>query len=140
MPMSTRFVAVAIGIGWSMSVASLAQAAPGEDTVTISKPVTYLALPTMPRAPSGSIRYTQDLPPGTAAKVGRYTADAYAATPSSNVKTDRDVVQSVKTNGLYTTCNQSVASTTGPAGPGGTSLNSQDQIVVLRGDMINICN
>lgn len=113
---------------------------PGEDPVSITHPVTYLALPTLPKAPSGDIHYNRDLPPEVAAKVGRYTADAYAANPSSNVKTERDVVQSVKTHGLYTTCNQSVASTTGPASPGGTKLGSKDQIVVLRGDMINICN
>lgn len=109
---------------------------PGEDTVSITRPVTYLQLPTAIKAPSGDIHYNQVLPPNLAAKVGRYTAEAYAANPGSNVKTERDVVQSVKTRGLYTTCNQSVASTTGPAGPGG----GKDQVVVLRGDLVNICN
>ena len=114
--------------------------APGEDPVTISKPVSYLQLPTVRQQPSGDIHYTETLPSDIAAKVGRYTAEAYAPTPGSNVKTERDVVQSVKTNGLYTTCNQSVASTTGAAASGSRTPNSQDQIVVLRGDMINICN
>lgn len=126
--------------GLLLSSVALIHAAPGEDTVTITKPVTYLELPTLRKAPSGDIHYKQDLPPGIAAKVGRYTADAYAGAPNSNVKTDRDVVQSVKTNGLYTTCNQSVASTTGAARPGGATQVNRDQIVVLRGDMINICN
>lgn len=113
---------------------------PGEDTVAITKPVTYLQLPTVKRAPSGDIKYTQNLPSDIAAKVGRYSAEAYAPTKGSNVKTDRDVVQSVRTNGTQTICNQSVGSTTGATSPGGTTLNNQDQIVVLRGDMINICN
>ena len=113
---------------------------PGEDTVSLTKPVTYLQLPTAKRAPSGNISYTQDLPSNIAAKVGRYTGEAYAPKVGSNVKTERDVVQSVKTNGLYTTCNQSVASTTGSAGPGGLKPGSGDQVVVLRGDVINICN
>ena len=133
---SLPFMIPAVG-GMLLSSASLVYAAPGEDPITITKPVTYLELPTARRAPSGDIQYTQDLPPGIAAKVGRYTAGAYAATPDSNIKTDRDVVQSVKTNGLYTTCNQSVGSTFGAAA---AKPGSGDQVVVLRGDMINICN
>lgn len=131
-------LAAALGLLLGSPLAS-AQA-PGEDTVHISKPVTYLQMPTLRPTPSGDIHYTQSLPSDIAAKVGRYTADAYSDHTKSNVKTDRDVVQSVKTNGLYTVCNQSVGSTIGPASPRGTALNNQDQIVVLRGDMINICN
>lgn len=136
----SRFL-VAATAGVLLAAGSLAQAAPGEDPITITKPVIYQELPGPQRAPSGDIHYNQDLPPGIAAKVGRYTADAYAATPGTNVKTDRDVVQSVKTNGLYTTCNQSVGSTFGAAGAAGLKKpGGADQIVVLRGDMINICN
>ena len=119
--------------------APLAQAqAPGEDTLTLTKPVTYLELPTARRAPSEDIRYHQELPSNVAAKIGRYTAGAYAPTPGSDIQTERDVVQSVKTNGLYTTCTQLVASTT--AGAAGIKSTGKDQVVVLRGDMINICN
>ena len=122
-----------------LAAGSIAQTAPGMDTVTISKPVTYLQVPTARVAPSGTIHYDQTLPDNVAAKVARYTAKAYSSY-DTNVKTDRDVVQSVKTNGLQTTCTQSVASVTAPAGANGLTMNSQDQIVVLRGDLVNICN
>ena len=121
-----------------LAAGSIAQTAPGMDTVTISKPVTYLQVPTARVAPSGDIHYDQTLPDNLSAKVARYTAKAYSSY-DTNVKTDRDVVQSVKTNGLQTTCTQSVASVTAPAGANGLTMNSQDQIVVLRGDLVNIC-
>ena len=117
-----------------LAAGSIAQTAPGVDTVTISKPVTYLQVPTARVAPSGTIHYDQTLPDNVAAKVARYTAKAYSSY-DTNVKTDRDVVQSVKTNGL-----QTVGSVTAPAGAGGVKLGNNDQIVVLRGDLVNICN
>ncbi|MBS0405187.1 MAG: hypothetical protein JSS17_02335 [Proteobacteria bacterium] len=122
-----------------LAAGSIAQTAPGVDTVSISKPVTYLQVPTARVAPSGDIHYDQTLPDNLSAKVARYTAKAYSSY-DTNVKTDRDVVQSVKTNGLQTTCTQSVGSVTAPAGAGGVKLGNNDQIVVLRGDLVNICN
>lgn len=113
-------------------------AAPGEDTVMISNKVSYLQMPTAAVTRSSSIQYRRDMPDDTAAKVSRYTAKAFSGNVG-DVKTERDVVQSVKTNGTQTTCYQSVGSTTGTSSTG-TSLGNNEQIVVLRGDLINICN
>ena len=135
-PLLPQIAGVALAL---LAAGSIAQTAPGMDTVTISKPVTYLQVPTARVAPSGDIHYDQTLPDNLSAKVARYTAKAYSSY-DTNVKTDRDVVQSVKTNGLQTTCTQSVGSVTAPAGANGLTMNSQDQIVVLRGDLVNICN
>ena len=122
-----------------LAAGSIAQTAPGVDTVTISKPVTYLQVPTARVAPSGTIHYDQTLPDNVAAKVARYTAKAYSSY-DTNVKTDRDVVQSVKTNATQTTCVQSVGSNSIVTPAGGSATMTGDQIVVLRGDLINICN
>ncbi|MFV0679614.1 hypothetical protein [Ottowia sp.] len=121
--------------------AATAHAAPGEDTVTISNRVSYLQMPTSPLAKSGHIEFRQDIPDDLAAKASRYTAKAYSP-DVGNVKTERDVVQSVKTTGTQTTCYQSVGSTSAvPTGAGGTvQMGDNEQIVVLRGDLINICN
>ena len=110
------------------------QAAPGEDPVTISGRVTYLQLPTAAATRSTSIQYQQQMPDDAAAKVSRYTAKAYSAN-LGQIKTEKDVVQSVQTKGTQTTCNQSIGSTTVP-----TTAGNNEQIVVLRGDVINICN
>ncbi|MFT3776777.1 MAG: hypothetical protein QM772_00630 [Ottowia sp.] len=109
--------------------------------MTITNKVNYLQMPTSVAARSSSIQYRRDMPDDTAAKVSRYTAKAFSG-DVGNIKTERDVVQSVKTNGLQTTCYQSVGSIGAPssANGGGASLASNEQIVVLRGDLINICN
>lgn len=113
-------------------------AAPGEDPVTISGRVTYLQLPTAPVARSGNLEYRKDMPDDVAAKVSRYTAKAY--TPNlGDIKTEKDVVQSVQTNGTQTTCTQSIGSVSA-AGSQGVKSTGKDQVVVLRGDLINICN
>lgn len=115
-----------------------ALAAPGEDPVTISGRVTYLQLPTAPVARSGNLEYRKDLPDDVAAKVSRYTAKAY--TPNlGDIKTEKDVVQSVQTNGTQTICTQSIGSVSAASGQGVKSTD-KDQVVVLRGDLINICN
>ena len=119
-------------------MASAAQAAPGEDPVTISNRVSYLQLPTAPMTRSGSIDYRRDIADDIAAKASRYTAKAYSA-ETGGVKTEKDVVQSVRTNGTQTICTQSVGSVSAPAG-GGIRASTNEQVVVLRGDLINICN
>ncbi len=49
--------------------------------------------------------------------------------------TEKDVIQSVQTKGTQTTCYQSIGSVAAPNG-----LGNNEQVVVLRGDVINICN
>ena len=115
-----------------ISVASWA--APGEDPVAITGRVTYLQMPTAVATRSTSIQYVQTMPDDAAAKVSRYTAKAYSAN-LGQVKTEKDVVQSVQTNGAQTTCYQSIGSVSAPKG-----LTNNEQVVVLRGDVINICN
>lgn len=109
-------------------------AAPGEDPVAISGRVTYLQLPTAPATRSTSVQYMQIMPDDAAAKVSRYTAKAYSAN-LGNIKTEKDVVQSVQTNGTQTNCYQSIGSVSAPRG-----IGNNEQVVVLRGDVINICN
>ena len=117
------------------SASSFAQSAPGEDPVHIKGRVSYLQMPTAPRTVSGSIGYKTGMPDDAKAKIAHYVAKAYSAN-QGNVKTNEDVVSSVQTNSMGgTTCVQSVQPT--PAGAGG--LMGQDQVVVIRGDLVNIC-
>lgn len=108
--------------------------APGEDLISISGRVSYLQLPTAPVTRSTSVQYVQQMPDDAAAKISRYTAKAYSGN-LGQIKTEKDVIQSVQTKGTQTTCYQSIGSVSAPNG-----LASNEQVVVLRGDVINICN
>ena len=119
--------------------AGVVKAGPGEDPVTITSKVTFTMGPMAPTAKSTDINYNRGIPDDVQAKIARYSAQAFTSN-STGISTERGVVQSVKTNGTQTTCVQSVGSNA-IATPGGGSVTvSGDQIVILRGDMINICN
>lgn len=109
-------------------------AAPGEDPVAITGRVNYLQLPLAPVTRSTSVQYLQQMPDDAAAKISRYTAKAYSNN-LGEIKTEKDVVHSVQTKGMQTNCYQSIGSVVAPKGMG-----NNEQVVVLRGDVINICN
>ena len=122
-----------------------AQDAPGSDPIVIRGAVSYLALPTPALKPSGQIDQTDGMPSWLQAKVTRYEAKAFGVLEGGDgtIHTDRDVISSQSGNALQRNCTTEVASNSysgaaaGPAnryGPG-----KQDQIVVLRGDVVTIC-
>ena len=122
-----------------------AQTAPGADPIVLSAPVSYLALPTAPRQPSKGLEDEQtELPSWLQAKVARFEAKAYARLEGGSgvVKTEQDVVSRQVGNTLNRTCITDVASNTivpgiGPSGQYGPGGN--DQIAVLRGNVVTIC-
>ena len=131
-----RMAAFAATMLWA--AAGLAYAGPGEDPVVIGNKVQYLQLPTQAPARSTSITYNRGgVPDDMQAKIARYSAQAYTPTPTG-ISTEKDVVQSVRTNGTQTTCVQGLAPTTPTQG--GSAGVSGEQVVVIRGDLINICN
>ena len=119
--------------------------APGEDPITLEKKVTVQMMPINQARTTGSINYNLGTPAQIQAKINRYTAQAYSAN-TSGISTEKDVVQTVQTQGSKVVCSQSVGSNTGTSGLGGSGsaggkvTSSGDQIVVIRGDMVNICN
>ncbi len=118
------------------SACTCALAAPGEDPVQINAKVSYLQMPTGPRAGSADIRHRSGMPEDVRAKMARYTAQAYSS-DTTGISTEKDVVSSVRTNSMgATTCVQSVQPAAPVKGGGG---KGQDQVVVIRGDLINIC-
>ena len=112
-----------------------AQGAPGEDPVHIGSRVSYLQMPTAPRSVSSGIVYRTGMPDDAKAKIAHYVARSYSA-DTGNVKTNKDVVSSVQTNSMGgTTCVQTVQ----PTAQGSSRTMGQDQVVVIRGDLVNIC-
>ena len=123
--------------------AQIAHSAPGEDTIQLNGPVKYVAMPGAPRQQSAGMDGPTDIPAWMRARINRYVAKAFSATAEDgSIYTDNDVVTTVQTEGLRKTCVQEVGSNTVPAGD---SLGSrygpqaQDQVVVLRGDLVNVC-
>ena len=69
-------------------------------------------------------------------QMSRYEAKSFSGDPG-DILTNKDVVSTKSSNGLKTTCTQSIGST----GPQTTAAGSpREQVVVLRGDLVNICN
>lgn len=128
-----------LGLVCMMGFFAPAFAAPGEDPVVLRGPIQYLSLPIGSAAKSQGLDTVTDMPSSLRAKVARYTAKAYSG-DTTGIATDEDVVTTATNDGFRKTCVQDVGSTTAAAssfnryGPG-----KQDQIVVLRGDLINAC-
>ena len=124
--------------GWT---GDQAHAAPGEDPLVFSNPVQFASAPGARFQASGNMDASLQLPAWMKAKMTRYTAKAFSATADDgSIYTDSDVINTVQNTGFKTTCIQEVGSNSGDAamgtryGPG-----QRDQVVVLRGDLVNIC-
>ncbi|KQR55800.1 hypothetical protein ASF94_04510 [Acidovorax sp. Leaf160] len=133
-------------LGWLCTAGCVASAwapalaAPGEDPVVLRGPIQTLSLPVGNAPKSQGLETMDEMPSSLRAKVARYTAKAYSA-DTQGIATDSDVVTTASSDGFRKTCVQDVGSNTtssnsafGRYGPG-----KQDQVVVLRGDLVNVC-
>lgn len=122
-------------------VSSLAAAqAPGEDPVVLNRRVGVQMQPTPQPPKSGDINNTTDMPAWMRAKVARY--QARSLTMQDEILTDVDAVTTSAAQGLRKTCVQEIGSNTQANNTPGMKYGPQqkEQIVVLRGDLVNICN
>ncbi|MDA7417614.1 hypothetical protein PGB34_14725 [Xenophilus arseniciresistens] len=121
------------------------QGAPGSDPIVLQGRVSYLELPTAAPARSKEIDRAITMPPRIQAKVNRYEAKAFAALEGADgtLHSGQDVISTSSGNALERNCTQSLASTSAPAGAGPSGRygvgGAADQVVVLRGDLVNIC-
>lgn len=130
----------------SMTVTSVVWGqAPGEDPVILTKKVTVQMLPIGASAPSSGLDGANNVPSWLRARIARYEAKAFAEDPIG-VLTDNDVVTTANAQGMQKTCVQEVGSNTmsssnsnSSTGSGKYGPNQQPQVVVLRGDLVNIC-
>ena len=117
-----------------------AMAAPGEDTIYLNRPVQYLSLPSGGTAKSTDIQNKTDIPDWLKAKVSRYEAKAYSATANDgSMFTDATVITSTAGEGVQKSCLQEVGNSTSSSSTPFSRLGSNQQIVVLRGDLVNVC-
>lgn len=123
-----------------VSLQVAAQNAPGTDPVRLETKVIIQGLPNGPAPRSGNIGPPAEIPPWQRAKITLYEAKAFSGN-RGNILTEKDVVNTNTTNGFKTTCTQSIGSnTTAPGITTGAGFKPNQQIVVLRGDLVNICN
>lgn len=116
-------------------VAPASWSAPGEDNIQLQNPVEHLQLPIGgARASKGLDQEGDGIPSSLKAKIVRYEAKTFSD-QKDGIYTDGDVNRIVETQANRKTCIQDVGSNVAaPTGVGG-----RDQIVVLRGDLVNIC-
>ncbi len=117
-----------------------AQPAPGEDPMVLNQRLqrTMVPLQTGVQPVQSSI---QELPAWMDAKLARFQAKAFA-TDTSGVLTDEDVITRTTREGVRKVCVQDIASnSTANTGSGAQRFGPKPdaQIVVLRGDLVNIC-
>lgn len=113
-------------------------AAPGEDTIFISnfQPAAPGPGPAQVK-PKGGLDASGTIPAWLRAKTTRFTARSFTENPQG-INTDSDVVQSAQSNGMSKTCVQEVGSNINSDAPR-FGPKGQPQVVVLRGDLVNIC-
>ena len=117
-----------------------AQNAPGEDPVLLTRRVTVLALPTGPARASDPLDNRAVMPSWLRAKVARFEAKASSGF-SPGIYSDADVSREVTSDGFKKTCIQEVGSNTTSPSSGSPKYGqgNTEQIVVLKGDLVNIC-
>lgn len=119
--------------------AAIAQNAPGEDPIIYTKQTKFDARPGTTNAPSTGLDPLFGMQGWLQARVTRYEARAYSDQYGS-VLTENDAVTTASAQGLKKVCVQEVGSGTADNssfnryGPKGAA-----QVVVLKGDLVNIC-
>ncbi|MEG0921102.1 MAG: hypothetical protein RSD57_15785 [Comamonas sp.] len=115
-------------------------AAPGEDPIVLTKPVEHLQLP-MNNGPTAAASATGGMPTNVKAKIARLEAKAFSDM-TDGIYTDADIKATTTAGTQKKSCIQDVGSNTSTASSGFQRFGpgSKQQIVVLRGDLVNICN
>lgn len=121
------------GVAWAQ--------APGEDPVILTKKLTVQMQPTGAATPSSNLDGNTSMPAWLRARIARYEAKAFSE-DTSGVLTNNDVVTTANAQGMQKTCVQEVGSNTVSSGSANTArygTTAAPQVVVLRGDLVNIC-
>jgi hypothetical protein len=141
MKTSSQVVGAAIMAAMFLMGSAWAQNAPGEDPVILTKRISVQMTPVGNARASSPLESMNSMPAWMKAKVARYEAKANSD-QTNGISTNEDATRSASSDGFKKTCIQEVGSTTvASAASGGrqNGLSSNQQIVVLKGDLVNIC-
>ncbi len=118
----------------------IAQGVPGEDPVELNHKIQRNMLPlNAPTPPSQASQV--EIPAWMEAKLARFQAKAFSS-DTTGILTDQNVVTTVAQDGMRKVCSQEIGSQTSSPNTGAFNRygpKSEAQIVVLRGDLVNIC-
>ena len=115
-----------------------AQNAPGEDPVILTKRIGLQMMLDGGAAKSKPLD-NGEMPASMRAKVARYEAKANTGA-APGISTDADVTRETASDGFQKTCIQEVGSTSTAGSHGGKVIGGNNQqVVVLKGDLVNIC-
>ena len=117
-----------------------AQLAPGEDPVYLNQKIVVNMLPINNTMRSTPLQNSTGAPAWMDARIARFEAKAYSI-DTTGIYTDSDVKTTTITDGIKKTCIQDVGSSIAAASNSAGKFGAmpQDQIVVLKGDLVNIC-
>ena len=122
-----------------LSASGWAQNVPGEDPVILSNRIGVQMLPFANARLSTPMNNKNSMPAWLDAKVVRYEAQSNSGITTGLI-TDSDVARSASSDGFKKTCIQEVGSTTTTqTNSAKSTVGNNQQIVVLRGDLVNIC-
>jgi hypothetical protein len=134
-PLAVTFTALLTG---GLCVSALADPAPGEDPIQLQHRVSINMMPVNTPARSPTNTNPQEIPSWLDAKLARYQAKAYSA-DTTGITTEKDINNTLNSDGVRKTCTQDIASNTGSAGTTRYGPKNDPQVVVMRGDLVNIC-
>jgi hypothetical protein len=126
--------------GLQLSALCVAQPAPGEDPVALNQGIQRTMIP-FPIGPQAAPTPYRELPAWMEAKLARFQAKAFAA-DTSGILTDEDVISRTTQESVRKVCSQDIASNISTPGIGPSNRygpKPDAQIVVLRGNLVNIC-
>ena len=139
MKKSTQARGVAAMVTTFLAGSVWAQNAPGEDPLILTKRVTVQMAPIGSGRTSSPLESMSTMPAWMKAKVARYEAKANSD-QTKGISTEEDAIRSASSDGFKKTCIQEVGTTTtANAVPSAKGFNNNQQIVVLKGDLVNIC-
>jgi hypothetical protein len=132
-------MSLSLMIGLSAITGMAYAQAPGQDTIVITTAPNSGGANGNPERPGKGMEQRSDMPIGLKAKIARYTA-LDMSRGEDNTKSE-NIVKQADSAGFTKTCTQDIASNTAPSGMGSGRYGPrpQDQVVVLRGDFINVC-
>ncbi len=133
--------AFSLVVAFSLICSTAHAAAPGEDPIVLNNTALPQGLTQAGSANASSDAGRKLLPARMKAKMARYQARAFRD-DIDDIYSDNDVVRSASADGLKKVCVQEVGSNTlapanGPSGRYGPQ--PRQQVVVLRGDLVNVC-
>jgi hypothetical protein len=140
MEMRINYLSAKLSFLLLIPILANAQLAPGEDPVYLNEKIVVNMLPINNTMRSTPLQNSTGVPAWMDARIARFEAKAYSF-DTTGIFTDKDVSTTTIRDGFRKTCIQNVGSTIAAAANSAGKFGAmpQDQIVVLKGDLVNIC-